>query len=580
MTINWITPPASDEIPVDLMAPEKSQIHGLFRQSWKINGIDRSMITYLPEGFCHNNRAIVVAPPSDMEPVEFLKSSGLAKLADNDKLLLALLEPAKDQWDANGSDAAFMNAAYKKLQSREYYVIMQDCIYAMGFGDGVDVALEAVRIMTSEWSGLAVFGQPCASIFHASFSSQDAEAGSQSEEMYISGKRAQLPVWILAKVDNAASIRGVSYWIQENQNQQNPLYDSDGTQIYLPAYVKDTWKVNDDNIAQTRITMGFEMNALSAGLLTHVWEYIGSARRHRGQGNKILRYFRNPLEHGATYHTMVIDGMKREWYEYVPKRLTESHTPMPLICVFHGRGGNGETFFDLTDMSLAAEERGFAAVFPTADIYQIRADGFRGVRLWNGSQNGEPYNSLPFIRAMVADVKSRLPIDPEQIYACGQSSGGYMATYCALGAGDIFAAVAPWSGLAFPGNNGDFSYREDHIFAGGKVPIQLLLGKQDNIFGAETAWPLDETHTLHRFIQFIREAYDLQEEPEQYRCYPIDYYIWKNLSGVPMLKIGLVEDMPHANYPEESWISYDQFLCQFRKDKENRRYYRGRLIPS
>lgn len=45
-----------------------------------------------------------------------------------------------------------------------------------------------------------------------------------------------------------------------------------------------------------------------------------------------------------------------------------------------------------------------------------------------------------------------------------------------------------------------------------------------------------------------------------------------------MLVIGLVEDMPHANYPEESWISYDQFLCKFRKDASGNRYYLGRLI--
>ena len=154
----WITPPASDEIPVDLMAPEKSQLHGLFRQSWKVGDTDRSMVTYLPEGFCHNNRALVVAPPSDADPTAFLDESGLGELADRDKLLIAILEPVDGHWDAAGADAAFMNAAYKKLQSREYYVVMQDCIYAMGFGDGADVAQEAARTMTSEWSGLAPFG--------------------------------------------------------------------------------------------------------------------------------------------------------------------------------------------------------------------------------------------------------------------------------------------------------------------------------------------------------------------------------------------------------------------------------------
>lgn len=574
----WITPPASDEIPVDLMAPEKSQLHGLFRQSWKVGDTDRSMVTYLPEGFCHNNRALVVAPPSDADPTAFLDESGLGELADRDKLLIAILEPVDGHWDAAGADAAFMNAAYKKLQSREYYVVMQDCIYAMGFGDGADVAQEAARTMTSEWSGLATFGTLGETLFQSNVAPEEADAGTQSEEMYISGKRAQLPVWMLFDQETAASARVTAYWNRENRVQPQPVYDAAGTRIYIPVPVKDTWKVNDDNIAQTRITTGFAMSNLSFDLLSRVWEYVGAARRHRGYGDKVLRYFRNPLEHGATYHTMVVDGMYREWYEYVPQRVAQSKQPVPLVCVFHGRGGNGETFFDITDMSLVAEERGFIAVFPTADIYQIRKGGFRGVRLWNGNQNGQPFDSLPFVRAMVADVANRCPVDAERIYACGQSSGGFMASYCAFAASDLFAAVAPWSGLTMPGNAGDFAYRNDTAFDHGNVPIQLLVGKQDNFFGTLSAWPLDEQHMLHRFIRYIIQTFGLREEPEQYTCNPIDYYTWRNQDGVPMLVIGLVEDMPHANYPEESWISYDQFLCKFRKDASGNRYYMGQLI--
>lgn len=573
----WITPPASDEIPVDLMAPEKSQLHGLFRQRWKVGETERSMVTYLPEDFCHNNRALVVVPPSDTDPAAFLSESGLGQLADRDKLLIAILEPIGGHWETR-ADAAFMNAAYKKLQAREFYVVMQDCIYALGFGDGTDVAQEAARIMASEWSGLATFGTPGEAVFQSTAASEVEGAGTQSEELYISGKRSQLPVWMLFAQETAASARVTAYWNAENHVQSQPVYDAAGTRIYMPVHVKDTWKVNDDNIAQTRVTTGFTMNDLSFDLLSRVWEYVGAARRHRSYGCKVLRYFRDPIEHGAVYHTMVVDGMKREWYEYVPKRVAQSKQPVPLVCVFHGRGGNGETFFDITDMSLVAEERGFIAVFPTADIYQIREGGFRGVRLWNGKQDGKPFDSLPFIRAMVSDVESRLPVDHGRIYACGQSSGGFMASYCAFAASDLFAAVAPWSGLTMPGNAGDFTYRRDTCFEHGSVPIQLLVGKQDNFFGTTSVWPLDDRFLLHRFIRYIIHHFGLREKPEQYTCHPIDYSVWRNDAGVPMLVIGLVEDMPHANYPEESWISYDQFLCKFRMDPSGNRYYMGRPV--
>ena len=48
--------------------------------------------------------------------------------------------------------------------------------------------------------------------------------------------------------------------------------------------------------------------------------------------------------------------------------------------------------------------------------------------------------------------------------------------------------------------------------------------------------------------------------------------------GVPLVVIGKVTDMVHANYPELSWISYDQFLSQFTKDGNGDVYYRGHKV--
>ena len=65
---------------------------------------------------------------------------------------------------------------------------------------------------------------------------------------------------------------------------------------------------------------------------------------------------------------------------------------------------------------------------------------------------------------------------------------------------------------------------------------------------------------------------------QTWRDDPITWYCYPNEQGVPMLTVGVVSDMVHANYPEESWIAYDQFLCQFSKDEEGNTYYRGRKV--
>ena len=578
MNTKWIDVPESDKIPVDLADMGKCQISGMFYQYLECDGTTRRLLTYIPEGFRHNNRCIIAAGPENQSSEEFLNKSGLEELADRDKVLICLLEPTDGKWNFDGSDADFMNQAYKTVQNRKYFVVMQDCIYAMGFGKGAGIAHQAVQRMASEWSGLATFGEISDEILASKSNSSVEDKGTQTEELFISGKKAQEPVWILVNKEDDTVKKLLSYWKKENHAQDTYLTYNESTRVYLPEYVKDTWKVNDDNIAQTRITVGFGMDELSFELISEVWSYIGLARRHRGYDNKVLRYFRDPMKHGATYHKMEVAGMMREWYEYVPKQIKNPGKKMPLVVVFHGRGGNAETFFDTTEMSLVAEERGFIALFPTADIYQIREGGFRGVRLWNGNYMGEALDSLPFIRKMIEDVEDRLPVDKGRIYACGQSSGGYMTAYCALAASDIFCAVAPWSGFSCPGLMEGFDYKKESFFDHGHVPIQLLVGKKDNFFGQESVYPVEGDSQLTKFIKFIIDEYELDKEVQSYSCFPIDYTVWNNSEGIPMLIVGLVNDMPHANYAEESWIAYDQFLCKFSKDENGNRYYMGSKI--
>lgn len=561
-------PQSPRDLSVDHANPGKCQVTGLLTQSCDLGGETCQLIMYLPENAQHNDRCIIVVPPSNEDTVQFLSVSGLAEFADKNRCILGAVVPSSNGWDLSGRGADFVNAAYKKVQSREWFVVMQDCIYLFGFGDGATVAQQAAMKMTSEWSGLATFGSFMDGVLLNVGECRDADTGVQDGELYIASSKAQLPVWMLFQKKSTLDEQVISYWKQENANQPDPLYDTQGTVIYLPPHLQRTSKTNDEAISQTRVTLGTE--SANVDVLDYVWSYVGAARRHRSYGGKILRYFRDPLKNGATYHTMEVNGFVREWYEYVPARIKDSAEPVPLVVSMHGRGGNGETFFDISDLSLVAEERGFIALFPTADFYEFKKTGLKTLRLWQGNCNGQKQDSVPFIRAMVEDVKSRYPIDNGRVYACGQSSGGYMSTYLAQAASDLFAAVAPWSGFTYPGfKNADFQIFDGEYFSGGNVPILLLFGDRDDMFGVKTLDPLPDNAEIAGFIRFIRESYKLEESPAVYQCKPITYYVWRNGKGTPMLKVGIVQDMPHANYAEESRLSFDEFLSRFeRRDKK------------
>ena len=56
---------------------------------------------------------------------------------------------------ANGD---YINAVYIAIQARDYYITMQDNIYACGIGDGA-VAVQAAAVkMASDWSGMITIG--------------------------------------------------------------------------------------------------------------------------------------------------------------------------------------------------------------------------------------------------------------------------------------------------------------------------------------------------------------------------------------------------------------------------------------
>lgn len=101
-----------------------------------------------------------------------------------------------------------------------------------------------------------------------------------------------------------------------------------------------------------------------------------------------------------------------------------------------------------------------------------------------------------------------------------------------------------------------FLYKQLHLRQSG-IDVPAEYSSQDQV------WLPSESSDIGNFIRFLIREYRLNDTPKQYTCTPIHYYIWENQLGTPMLKIGIVHDMPHANYAEESRISYDEYFSRF-----------------
>ncbi len=568
MTIKHF-PECAADLPVDFSHPNRALLSGLYEES--VNG--RTFLTYIPENQEYCRPCLIMAIDSKENPLEWFTASGIKEFADENELFLHIAYCENGAWKTDGSDAEYLNGVYVKIQARDWYITMQDNIYLSAIGDASYIAHQAAKRMTSEYSGLMTFGDLSADLAY----DQKVEHGEEDQgevELKIQGSAAQLPVWMLVSEYAGNNKDACDFWRANNHTEGEPLKGQGSDYIWMPKWVRDRNEVNEEHISQVRLTV--DEKGFSKEHLENAWAYISLARRHRGQGGKCLRYYKDPVRCGAVKKTMEVGGMVRTWYEYVPESCTPDQK-WPLVVVMHGRGGSAETFFDLSGMSPVAEERRFIAVFPEAGIHQQKKNGLRNILLWCGEHKGEPVDDVAFIRQMVADIESRLPVDHSRIYACGQSSGGMMSDLLGYTAADLFAAVAPWSALRSPSRMyADFP--ESEYF----TPTMWIYGDKDFLCAGKgedpvLPWAIEPEirNTLAEKLEhFHLDIHDFRK----HETYPISWLTFANENGVPMTVIGKVSDMVHANYPELSWISYDQFLSHFSKDENHEVYYDGRRI--
>lgn len=559
------------EIPIDKTDLKKCLVTGIYEESVEVNGASRKFYTYLTPGLSYNQRCIVLAPPSDLGRVEeYLESSIWMQFAAQEQIFLCILKPQDHKWNMDGTDADYMNKVYVKIQARDYYVTMQDNIYAVGIGDGANIAQQAAMKMTSEWSGLVTIGDmEAAALLNAEVTQQSEDAG--KVELSLNATKCQLPVWMAWQNSNEVHGQVRDYWKKQNDVSDDKYSCGLADEIYFPNGVCKKSTVNEEKISQVRIMNHWD-GCVSMELMKEIWAYIRQNCRHRSFGSKAIRRYKDPKEYGAELHKMKIDGYTRIWYEYVPESVKEKGIDVPLVVAMHGRGGSAETFFDISGMSCVAEERDFIVLFPEAGVYQQKADGLKNVLLWNGSYDGIPIDDVKFIRTLIEDVKSRYRIDRDRIYACGQSSGGMMTSTLAFQAPELFAAVSPWSAIRDPEH--DIPVPEKIEPA---VPYLFLLGEDDwlCVDKKNGCMEYQVTESIAEFLQNLIKVYKLDEKPQKYQCGEISYYIYRNAKRTPMLVVGTVREMSHANFPRESWIAYDQFFSKFTKKEDGTLLYMG-----
>ena len=209
---------------------------------------------------------------------------------------------------------------------------------------------------------------------------------------------------------------------------------------------------------------------------------------------------------GDSIQTMEVNGVKRIYRLHIPQGY-DGATPMPLVFVLHGRGGNGMSAEQGTGFGAKADREHFVAVFPNA---------LGQPQTWDSGLNPSltgTADDVGFIRELMDKLESTLNIDKRRIYSCGLSSGAIMSGRLGAELSDRFAAVGIAAGTV-GAKQPDASEREIPHPAN-PIPVIAFHGKKDGTVFFNGGGPLANCFPVSRSRAFWIKANGCSGEPRR-----------------------------------------------------------------
>lgn len=135
--------------------------------------------------------------------------------------------------------------------------------------------------------------------------------------------------------------------------------------------------------------------------------------------------------------SIVSGGIYRSYRVYIPAAYTGT-TARPLVFDLHGYTSNASSEQVYSNFMPIADTANFLVVYP-------QGTNLNGQPYWNAGF-GPGVNDIQFISELIDTLKSSYTIDPNSIYSCGMSNGGFMSHTLACELNDKIAAVASVTG--------------------------------------------------------------------------------------------------------------------------------------
>jgi polyhydroxybutyrate depolymerase len=144
---------------------------------------------------------------------------------------------------------------------------------------------------------------------------------------------------------------------------------------------------------------------------------------------------------GVAEQTLTSGGRQRSYRLFVPPSY-DGRSALPLVLDMHGSGGTASGEAANSRFEALAATEGFAVA-----TLQAGAEGNR----WNVPITPERPDDVQYVSDVIDHVAARVCTDTTRVYASGFSGGARMSSLLACKLNSRIAAIAPMSGLRWPG---------------------------------------------------------------------------------------------------------------------------------
>ena len=191
------------------------------------------------------------------------------------------------------------------------------------------------------------------------------------------------------------------------------------------------------------------------------------------------------LAQSTIYDTISHGGLDRAYILYVPASYSAG-TPAPLLFNFHGYTSSSFEQMWYGDFRDIADTAGFIIAHPMGT-----PDGSAEPH-WNIGFSGGTPDDVDFVDKLIDTIAADYDLDPDKMYTCGMSNGGFFSYRLGCELGHRFAAIASVTGSIVPSTLGTCNTTHP-------MPMMQIHGTADAVVpytgGAGWAEPIDDIMT-------------------------------------------------------------------------------------